>query len=102
MRRCRVVEEDADTAQARELLHALYAHVDDVSDRLEAVERKSVRAHGRSESVVRREAAGLRRELYETHRLIDGLHRRFPVTRPDRRGHNHAVRPIGPGRHHAR
>jgi hypothetical protein len=28
----------------------------------------------------RRQAEMLRGELYETHRLIDGLHRRFPHT----------------------
>ena len=27
-------------------------------------------------------ASVLRRDLYETHRLIDGLHRRFPATAP--------------------
>ena len=96
MRLCRVVEEDADTAQARELLQTLYAHVDEVSDKLEAAEQKTLRAHGRSESLVRREAASLRRELYETHRLIDGLHRRFPATRPPRRWPSHPARSIGP------
>ena len=34
--------------------------------------------------VARRRVAGLRHELYEAHRLIDGLHRRFPDTRPRR------------------
>ena len=100
MRLCRVVEEDADTAQARELLQTLYAHVDEVSDKLEAAEQKTLRAHGRSESLVRREAASLRRELYETHRLIDGLHRRFPVTRPERRWHRHPARPMSAGQRH--
>jgi hypothetical protein len=72
--------EDADTAQARELLHSLYAHVDEISERLEAAEEKSEQAHGRIERAVRRQAASLRRELYEAHRLIDGLHGRFPAT----------------------
>ena len=94
--------EDADTAQARELLHTLYAHVDEISDKLEAAERKSRRAHGRGGSLVRREAAGLRRELYETHRLIDGLHGRFPVTRPQRGWDGNTARPVGAGRHQAR
>jgi hypothetical protein len=96
------VVEDADTAQARELLHTLYAHVDEISEKLEAAERKCLRAHGRSESLVRREAAGLRRELYETHRLIDGLHGRFPATRSQRRWDGHTGRPIGAGRHQSR
>jgi hypothetical protein len=93
------VVEDADTAQARELLQTLYAHVDEISDKLEAAELKSLRTHGRSESLMRREAANLRRELYETHRLIDGLHGRFPATRPQRRWDGHTARPIGAGRH---
>jgi uncharacterized membrane protein len=77
--------EDADTAQARELLHSLYAHVDEISEKLEAAEEKSEQVHGRVERVVRRRAASLRRELYEAHRLIDGLHCRFPATQPPRR-----------------
>jgi hypothetical protein len=32
--------------------------------------------------VARRGVASLRHELYEAHRLIDGLHRRFPDARP--------------------
>jgi hypothetical protein len=60
--------EDADTAQARELLHSLYAHVDEISEKLEAAEEKSEQVHGRVERVVRRRAASLRRELYEAHR----------------------------------
>jgi hypothetical protein len=34
--------------------------------------------------VARRRVASLRHELYEAHRLIDGLHRRFPDARPRR------------------
>jgi hypothetical protein len=84
--------EDANTAQARELLDSLYTHVEEISEKLEAAEEKGERAHGRSGSVVRRQAASLRRELYEAHRLIDGLHGRFPATRPPRRGEGHHAR----------
>ncbi|MBV9091041.1 MAG: hypothetical protein JO044_14245 [Mycobacteriaceae bacterium] len=87
--------EDADTAQARQLLHSLYARVDEISEKLEAAEEKTRRTGGRSESVVRRQAASLRRELYEAHRLIDGIHGRFPVTRPPRRWESHAADPVG-------
>ena len=50
----------------------------------------------RSQVLARREAASLRQELYEAHRLIDGLHRRFPATRPPRRWPSHPARSIGP------
>jgi hypothetical protein len=89
------MREEADTAQARELLHFLYAHVDEISQKLEAAEDRCRQENGRSQSWVRREAAGLRRELYEAHRLIDGLHRRFPTTRPPRRWPAHPARSIG-------
>ncbi len=85
------MEEDADTAQARVLLHSLYAQVDEISEKLEVAEAKSRQAHGRRQGFVRREAAGLRRELYEAHRLIDGLHGRFPSTRPPRRWEAHTI-----------
>lgn len=90
--------EDADTAQARELLQSLYAQVDEISEKLEAFESRRRQAHGRRESVVRRQAAGLRRELYEAHRLIDGIHGRFPGTRPprpSRHSETHGTRPLG-------
>jgi F0F1-type ATP synthase membrane subunit b/b' len=88
------MREDADTAQARELLHSLYAQVDEISQKLEAAEAKFRREDGRAQSSVRREAARLRRELYEAHRLIDGLHRRFPATRPPRHWPAHPARSI--------
>ncbi len=84
--------EDADTAQAWELLESLWAHVDEISEKLEAAEEKSRQAHGRTESLVRRQAVSLRRDLYEAHRLIDGLHGRFPATRPRRRWEDHPAR----------
>jgi uncharacterized membrane protein len=87
--------EDANTAQARELLHSLYAHVDEISQMLEAAEQKRQAVRGRVEGVVRRHAASLRQELYEAHRLIDGIHGRFPGTRPPRRWESHTARPSG-------
>ena len=90
------MREDADTAQARELLHCLHTQVEEISQRLEAAEDKRRRATARRRVFSRREAANLRRELYEAHRLIDGLHRRFPATRPPRRWPSHPARSIGP------
>ena len=90
--------EDADTAQARQLLQSLYAQVDEISEKLEAFESRTRQAHGGRENVVRRQAANLRRELYEAHRLIDGIHGRFPGTRPPRPWHHsatHGTRPPG-------
>lgn len=71
--------EDAGAAQARALIRELRDHVEVISRKIEKCERRrqvSVRgeAHGR------RIQSALRRELYETHRLIDGLHRRYPET----------------------
>ena len=90
------MREDADTAQARELLHCLDRQVEEISQKLEAAEAKSRRINARSQVFARREAASLREELYEAHRLIDGLHRRFPATRPPRRWPSHPARSIGP------
>jgi hypothetical protein len=77
--------EEADAAQARELLRHLYAHVEEISEKLEAAEWKARETQRRGENLARRESATLRRELYHVHRLIDGLHGRFPGTRPQRR-----------------
>lgn len=73
--------DDADSAQAQALLGELYGHVADISDKLEAAEERNRRAQARG--TVRRDpiAGVLRRELYEAHRLIDGLHRRYPRMR---------------------
>jgi hypothetical protein len=73
--------EDAGAAQARALLRELRDQVADISNKLEAVERDP-RTSIRGASHDRRRQSALRRELYEAHRLIDGLHRRFPETLP--------------------
>jgi hypothetical protein len=78
------VIDDADTAQARELLQSLHAHVDEISKKVESAEGRTRRVQGHAAVVARRRVASLRHELYEAHRLIDGLHRRFPDARPRR------------------
>jgi hypothetical protein len=74
--------EDAGTAQARKLLGELYGHVADVSRKLEAADERNQRARARGMTRKDPIANVLRRELYEAHRLIDGLHRRYPETTP--------------------
>jgi hypothetical protein len=76
------VIDDPDTAQAIALLQSLHAYVDEISKKVEYAEHRSRRVQGHAASVARRRAAGLRHELYEAHRLIDGIHRRFPEARP--------------------
>ena len=78
------VIDDPDTAQARELLQSLHAHVDEISKKVESAEIRTRRVQGHAAAIARRRVASLRHELYEAHRLIDGLHRRFPDARPRR------------------
>src|SRR5690242_12720981 len=78
------VIDDPDIAQARELLQSLHAHVDEISKKVESAETRTRRVQGHAAVVARRRVASLRHELYEAHRLIDGLHRRFPDARPGR------------------
>ena len=80
-----MVEDAAENAQARALLGELYGHVEDISHKLEAAEERNRRASARGNSRRDSTAGILRRELYEAHRLIDGLHRRYPQTAPDSR-----------------
>jgi predicted RNase H-like nuclease (RuvC/YqgF family) len=75
------VIDDADTAQARELLRSLHAHVDEISEKVESAESRTRRAQGHAALVARHRVASLRHELYEAHRVIDRLHRRFPDAR---------------------
>lgn len=77
--------EDPGEAQARVLLRELYGHVADVSSRLEAVDEFNRRAYQNGSASRDPMASALRRDLYEAHRLIDGLHRRFPGTLPAER-----------------
>ena len=64
--------DDPDTAQARELLQSLHAHVEEISKKVESAEGRTRRAQGHAASIARRRAASLRHELYEAHRLIEG------------------------------
>jgi predicted nucleic acid-binding Zn-ribbon protein len=78
--------DDADIEQARELLRALYEQVEDISRKIEAAENRHRRStYTRGAIHDQRLATSLRRDLYEAHRLIDGLHRRFPETLPAHR-----------------
>ena len=72
--------DDVGAAQARALLLELYGHVADISHRLEAAEDRNRRAHLRGIASRDPAAGALRWDLYEVHRLIDGLHRRYPET----------------------
>jgi hypothetical protein len=77
------VIDDAGSAQARAFLSELYGHVSDIAHKLEAADERNRRARGtnRRDPIV----GALKRELHETRRLIDGLHRRFPDTTPHSR-----------------
>lgn len=77
--------EDAGAAQARALLREMHEQVFEISRKLEHVERRHRRTSTRGASLDRRQLAALRRELYEAHHIIDGLHRRFPETMPVQR-----------------
>ncbi|MFV8051614.1 hypothetical protein [Mycobacterium sp. 48b] len=70
--------DSADVAQAQHLLGELWRHVEDVSTLLEKAEQRK----RRSSACDRREISKLRADLYQTHHLIDAIHRRFPETRP--------------------
>ncbi|MEU0494521.1 hypothetical protein [Mycobacterium sp. NPDC006124] len=75
---------DAEVEQARSLLRELDDQVEKVSKKLEIVERRNRRLSARGIAHVHRQQSELRRDLYEAHRLIDGLHRRYPQTQPNR------------------
>jgi hypothetical protein len=72
--------DDAGSAQARLLLGEPYEQVAAISHKIEMAENRRHRASIRGAAHDRRHQSALRRELYEAHRLIDGLHRRFPET----------------------
>jgi hypothetical protein len=89
------VVDDAGSAQALSLLGELYGQVAEISHKLEAAEARIRRARARGNTRKDPVANILRRELYEAHRLIDGLYRRYPQTAPDSRvpssGHHRRV-----------
>lgn len=76
--------QDAEVTQARILLDALFEQVAEITTKLETAEMRGLRTSIRGALHDRREQSSLRREFYEVHRLIDGLHKRFPDTLPVR------------------
>jgi hypothetical protein len=68
--------------QAQAFLTELYEQVATVSRKIEVAERRCPRLSARGQAFDRQVQSSLRRELYEVHRLIDGIHRRFPETLP--------------------
>jgi len=75
--------EDTGVAQARELLSALNEHVEDITRKIDNIEKRC-RASVRGATLDRKHRNELRKDLYEAYRHIDRIHRRFPVTRPER------------------
>jgi hypothetical protein len=93
------MSEDAGVAQARLLLTALYAQITEISRKLETAEMRGLRVSARGALHDRREQSQLRRDLYEAHHLVDGLHRRFPETLPPTQlGHRRQVFSAGQSR----
>jgi len=78
------VDEDAGRAQALALLRELHGHVAGLSHKLEAAEARSRRARARGNTRKDPVTSTLRRDLHEAHRLIDGLHQRYPTVSADR------------------
>lgn len=72
-------------AQARALLKEMHDQVAAISTKIDMAERRDRRTSTRGALLDRRLMSELRRDLYEAHRLIDGLHRRYPETDPNRR-----------------
>lgn len=73
--------EEAGPAQARALLREMHQQVAEISQKIEKAEKRDCAGSVRGAAHDRRIQSALRRELYEAHRLIDGLHGRFPETR---------------------
>ncbi|WP_234802588.1 hypothetical protein [Mycobacteroides salmoniphilum] len=75
--------DDASLAQARVLLASLYEHINEVSQSMAKTE-EWMRLPTRHPVALRRRQQRvheLRKDLYEAHHLVTGLHRRFPATR---------------------
>lgn len=84
--------DDAGTAQAHALLIELQEQVSAISHKLEAADARNRRAHLRGTSRRDPVASTLRRQLSEAQRLIDGLHRCYPETDPERPATERSVR----------
>ena len=74
------MSDDAEALQARTLLNELRDQVEKVSRKLEIVEQRNKRRSARGIAHVHRQQSELRRELREAHRLMAGLHHRYPET----------------------
>lgn len=70
-------------AQARVLLTSLYESVDELSLSIDKAEQRirHTPCHGASARHQRQRVSAMRKDLHEAHRMIDGLHRRFPASR---------------------
>ena len=79
------MDNDAGVAQAQKLLTALNQQINDISQKLEVIEARGRHQSVRGALCDQKQRNELRRDLYEAHRHIDGLYRRFPETRPHRR-----------------
>jgi hypothetical protein len=66
--------------KARMLLGLLQEEITEISRELEALGKRARRPHLHGEVHREIRERSLRRQLYEAHRLIDGLYRRFPDT----------------------
>ncbi len=64
-------------AQAVKFVHALRAHVLEMTSQLAWIERQDVTGKNARSSAMRTEAAALRRDINEAQRLIEGLERRY-------------------------
>lgn len=73
----------ASVAQARSLLVSLHDHVDQLSEKIATAEHRLRQRtpHGASLRYQSSRLLEMRTELYEAHRLIGNLHRRFPAAR---------------------
>jgi hypothetical protein len=84
--------EDASLAQARMMITVLRGEITEISDELQTTEKHLRRqAPERGPSYRVKRITFLRQQLFEAHRLIEGLYRRFPESgdrpqaRPPRR-----------------
>lgn len=77
------VIEDPSVAQARVLLTSLDEHIDTLTQSIGKVEHRlrHTPQHTASWRHLRQRMAAMRKDLHEAHRMVDGLHRRFPASR---------------------
>ncbi|WP_236737568.1 hypothetical protein [Mycobacteroides franklinii] len=85
------VIEDPSVAQARVLLTSLDEHIDTLTQSIGKVEHRlrHTPQHTASWRHLRHRMAAMRNDLHEAHRMVDGLHRRFPASRAVRASTSH-------------